>query len=1369
MSHIAVTSKRIAEKKFSLLKEMLQSEGIENSQDHLILKCRRGDDLPLSFSERRLWFLHQLHPNSSAYHIPIALRLCGNLDIPILQQTFQELLNRHEILRTNFPTINGQPQRQIHQSTQFNLPLVDLTQLSSSERELKSERIIYEETRRPFNLEKGPLLRAALIRLESQVHLLVLTMHHIISDAWSVDVFLREQAELYNALTHKSEPGLTPLPIQYVDYAVWQQSTAQRDQHEAELHYWEKQLSGTLVPLELPFDQDLTRGEDLSGRSETLVLTQLLSNDLISISHQSGATLFMTLLAAFQTLLHRYSEQDTIIVGSPVAGRNHLKTESLIGLFLNTIALRTNFSGNPTFLEVLHRVKMTALDAYSNQDVPFEKVVERIKPDRLRNRNPLFDVLFNFINTPPPPPSFEGIISEWIDLEEIDSKFLLTLYVCPRRDRIQLRLNYQCSSFSEKRAKCILQQYESLLKQIAAAPSKPVNSYSLVSSICRNVLPNPQEPIPELDLEIITSMFLEQASLHSNKIALCHGNTKWSYEKLSRYSKILAQQWINTSLETNEVIAVMGERSPTLIAAMISVWLTGGILLPIDRRLPKDRQELILNESKTKRLIYNGKLRPEDQWLKNKSSLSVFEVDGANEWPEPQKYVPLPIISPKSPAYIFFTSGSSGIPKAVLGNHSGLAHFLKWQKETFQIGPHDRCAQFVNLGFDVMLRDIFTPLVSGATLFLPEDSDDLPEDVLSWIDATQITVIHAVPTLAQDWLTHSRHQLRNASLRLSFFAGEPLTKTLVDQWRSCFPSAEAINLYGPTETTLAKCYYKVPSKFTREVLPIGKPLPQTQALVINLSNQLCGIGEPGEIVLRTPFCTLGYLNSNHETQKRFVKNPFRDDANDLVYYTHDRGRYLLDGSLEILGRLDQEVKIRGLRVQPDEVLTALSRHTGISSAYVAAIKNDAGEMQLVAYVVTKKGHTLQSSDLRYYLSQSLPVAMIPSFYIFLPMLPVTPNGKINRSLLPQPQTEDIVSKKLVAPRNNIEKRLVAIFQKSLKSQSVGVTDDFFDLGGHSILAVRLLAIIQQEFDKSIPLAALFQAPTPEKLAELLTHENTAIKPNPSLFTVTSGSSPSSFFCIPGRGGTILTLRDLARCMGSDQSFYGFHSHDLPGSELQFNRIEDIARHYLKEIRIHQPQGPYALGGFCFGSLVAFEMAHQLCRLHEDVSALILLEPTITPFQINRLQMHKNRYIYHAQEILRLNWSDRKGYLSNIACHITNRLRERLDYSNSKRTKLFIDMIKNYQMQPYHGKMVMILGRNTFFRLKKTEDPRLNWTRYADNVEIHEFPGDHQTLLKPPFVEAVASQLKNSLAALRRHSSLSGQKSHFHNKTSHSLS
>jgi amino acid adenylation domain-containing protein/FkbH-like protein len=1043
---------------------------------------------PTSFAQQRLWFLNEMEPPSAAYNIPAAVRMIGALGAVALDHALSEIIRRHESLRTTLANVDGQSVQVVRAPAARALPLIDLTQLAQSSRERAAVDIIGEQAAMPFDLERGPLFRVTLIRLSREDHITAIVMHHIISDGWSMSVLISEIASLYPGYVSGKPSPFQDLPIQYRDFAVWQRQWLSGETLEKELEYWRNQLAGT-QPVGLPAPRDPGPHQDHSGAAESIELSRALTVSLKEMSRREGVTLFMLSLAVFKLLLSRYTGQTDLAVGTPIANRNPAQLEGLIGFFVNTLVLRSRISPDEPMRHFIRHVSKVALDAYAHQNVPFEKLVLELQPERDLSHNPLFDVMFNFVNTPAQVLELPGLSLSSIAPEEAESKLPLTLYAQELGETLMLTARYRRAVFPPGAITTLLSQLRFLLEQVAADISKPAGSYSLVSPETRHFLPDPSEPLDEPLYEPITVTFARVAAVAPGWHAITKGDRSLSYGQLAREAHGIALGLIASGIERYDVIAVIGPRSFGLITSMMSVLMSGGVLLTLDAALPRLRLQQMMSLSGARRVLYIGALRADDEWLTEAAGVTVSfldaEIASAAEETDPPDWTALPKISPDDRCYLFFTSGTTGQPRAVAGCHKGLSHFLAWQRTRFGIGPEDRSAQLTALSFDVVLRDIFLPLTSGATLCLLDDQDQSrPDLVMPWLDAERISTLHTVPTLAETWLSESPPTVSLRSLRRVFFAGEPLRDSLVRQWRQTFPeSGEIVNLYGPTETTLAKCFYVVPSDLTAGIQPVGRPLPDTQALVLNRYRAVCGVGEVGEIVIRTPFRTLGYLGDAEANAARFAINHFRDDAGDLLYFTGDSGRYRADGSLDILGRLDNQIKIRGVRVEPEEVAAVLSQSPLVASCVVVAETDPQGQTSLVAYVVPSQGEKGLAMELREYIGRRLPAVMAPSAFVFLDRLPLTPNGKVNMSALaaagPAAAQDDSES---VAPRTPIEEVLAAIWEDLLGVSRVSIHDNFFEVGGHSLLATRVASRLNKALDIGLPVRSLFERPNIADLA-----------------------------------------------------------------------------------------------------------------------------------------------------------------------------------------------------------------------------------------------------------------------------------------------
>ena len=1077
-----------AELKTLIVDRRFELVDLLNKVDIGMTHSDRGENVSLSFSQQRLWFLDQLEGPSWVYNIPLAWRFIGKLDVAALEKSIAHIVQRHDALRTTFGEQNGNPVQIIAPHIAISLPLIDLSDQAADLREEEVRHLATEECRQIFDLSQGPLLRCVLLRLNSREHVFLLTIHHIIFDGWSVNILGRELSLLYKAFCTGGAPNLPAISMQYAELADKKRRQLQGKVLENQLGYWKKQLTGAPPVLELPIDRSQDTYQRFQGAHQTRKLPLQLLEELKTLSIGHGSTLFMTLLAVFQLLLHRITGQTDIVVGAPMAGRNFAGDENTIGFFVNTLALRTDLSGRPTFKELLGRVREMTLDAYTYQDLPFERIVEELQPERNASRNPLFEVMFNLINSSWQNWDLNELMVRYAEIAEPPARFSLELYAKEMTDGIQLDLVYSMDRFSPERIMGLMDQLVYLISQVIDDPTKPIDAYSLVTPNARLFLPDPRIALDEPAQEPVPRTFLDWARRMPRNTAVIQGEVSWTYQELANRAGILADQLCTQGSFPGDVVAVSGPVCCEVIAGMVGVLLAGRVLLPVDDNLPLNRKRLLIEESSAKVLLVVSDASSEDVWwesIRGSNGISVIYLDKlfcATERSETRNL--FPTLSADDPAYIFFTSGTTGKPKGVLGCHKSLSHFLHWQRETFTVGPKDRVAQLTSLSFDPVLRDIFLPLTSGGCVVLPEPVDQL--DMLSWLERSRITILHIVPSVARFWLDKVPENISLGHLRWVFFSGEPLADSLVERWRKVFSGGgQIVNLYGPTESTMVRCFFQLPEEIEPGIQSIGRPLPESQALVLSENARLCGIGEPGEIVLRTPFLTLGYINASPDQQTGFSQNPFRNAAEDRLYHTGDRGCFRPDGTLEFLGRLDDQVKIGGVRIEPAEVTAVLTRHPGVKDGVVTARMDDKGKPFLAAYIVPESSPPQEHRELRSFLLKHLPAVMVPRAFVNIEKLPLTPNGKTDFAALPDPdrQASDTLDS-YEAPRTSTEIRLTDIWRDVLGVERMGIHNNFFESGGHSLLALQVMSRIESAFNIKIFVRALFDSPT---IAELALH------------------------------------------------------------------------------------------------------------------------------------------------------------------------------------------------------------------------------------------------------------------------------------------
>lgn len=1093
----------LSEAKRALLELRLKEKLGKVPGGHSIPRLANRDSAPASFAQQRLWLLDQLEPNNSAYNMTAAFRFKGSLNVGALERSLNEIFRRHEVMRTTFSLVDGQLVQRIAHESSLPVAAVDLSTLSLAQKEKEAENVVSEEAQKPFDLAKGPLVRATLVRMDHDDHIFLYVMHHIVSDGWSMGILYRELSKLYDAFSQGKAPALPDLPIQYADFSAWQRQWLRGEILEKQLAYWKQQLKEAAPMLELPTDRPRPVIQTFRGASQGCTLPVTVVTQLRTLSRHNKVTLFMTLLAGFKILLHRYTGQADVIVGSPIAGRNRAEIEALIGFFVNTLVLRTDVAGNPTFLELLNRVRITALNAYAHQDLPFEKLVEELHPERDLSRTPLFQVFFNMLGLDGQEFKLNGITAERLSRGVPESKFDMTMYVREKDDDVYLRLVYNADLFDQDRMSELLDQYVLLLSQIAENPEKEILSLSLLTSRAKKLLPEATRPLNSEWIGAVHSRFSEQAQRTPDRTALWSEEAVWTYGELESRSNRIANYLLANGTQRGDIVAIYGCRAPSLVCAVMGILKARAAFLILDPSYPGARlaDYLRIAEPKGWISIQKAGTPPDDvhkiaSRLPIRLELSDPPVEFRDSLMNASDSYPADGCGPDDLAYIAFTSGTRGKPKAIQGPHKPLSHFIKWHCKNFGLTENDRFSMLSGLSHDPLLRDIFTPLWLGATLCIPDIDRWSPRELGEWMNRQQVTAAHLTPAMAE-LLTEDREPATDAfpSLRFAFFGGDVLTRQHVTKISLLAPSATCVNFYGATETPQAMGYFVVPpatesatheeSFSAKEIIPVGYGIDDVQLLVLNACHKLAGIGEIGEIYIRTNYLSKGYLGDETLTREHFLRNPFTALPADQVYRTGDWGRFLPNGSLEFAGRHDQQVKIRGFRVELAEIDAVMEQHPDLRQVVTHVRKDRPGSKKLVAYVVSKVEPTPSASDLRTFLRTKLPEYMVPSAFVFLDKLPLTPNGKVDHRALPVPEEKRELEEALVAPRTEIEEVLAGIWTKVLDLEEVGIHDNFFDLGGHSLLATQIISRVRAAFHVEIPLRGFFQTPTVAGLAEAI--------------------------------------------------------------------------------------------------------------------------------------------------------------------------------------------------------------------------------------------------------------------------------------------
>lgn len=1071
-----------------------------------IVPVPRRQHMPLSFSQRRLWFLHKLDPGLTAYNMPAVFRITGALNISLLEQALNEIVGRHEVLRTRILEIDGQPYQEIVPAIAFSLPVISLSHLSQNQVASEAERLSVEDAQEPYDLTQAPLMRAKLLRLGDEDHVFILNFHHIVADGSSLVVFYQEVATLYETYLRGKPSPLRPLSVQYADYAVWQNDWLRGEALETELDYWKGRLGNGLSPLQLPTDYERLAVQSYRGARYKSTLSNQLTKSLKELSRQQSVTMFMSLFATFNILLSRISSQEDIVMGSTIAGRNHPETDGLIGFFINALPLRCDLSGEPSFVTLLQRVRELCLDAFTNQDVPFDKIVEAIKPRREPGRNPIFDILFNVADTSERILTLAGC--EVTKLAQVNpgAKFDIVLHAPEIAGKIEIAIVYNADLFRENRIVTLLEQFALLLAQVVDNPELPIGQLSLVTDASRTVLPDPKEALDDSWEGAIHELLAEQARRSPAKLAIVDSEQTWTYAELDRCANQLANGLIASGIQQKDLIAIYADRSSSLIVALFGILKAGASFLILDPAYPTARNSDYLRIAQPKGwLQLEGSGELPDELLSCLDSLEICcrmnvpqskaeILDNLSSYPATK---PETIVTAYDPAYVAFTSGSTGEPKGVLCRHGPITHFLPWQKEAFQLREEDRFAMLSGFAYSHLHRDVFTALSLGATLCIPNPSEARsPEHLARWLQRNAVTVLHLTPALGQLLLTSGDARL--PSVRRVFFGGDVLTTEMVASIRRLAPTATVGSFYGATESQRAVGYFEFANESAADIrvsnksIPLGRGIKDVQLLVLNRSQQLAGIGELGELFVRSPHLAEGYIGDEKRTEQMFIVNPFTNDSQDQLYRTGELGRYLPNGNVEWAGRNDRRVNIRGFRVELEEIEAVLKQHPAVMEAAVVAQNfdelnsdqpNPKSDRRLVAFIVAQEPRDGLIDLLRSSASEKLPDYMVPSIFVVLDKLPLSPNGKVDYHALPPAQLSFAgVTDGFIQPRNETETILCRIFSQVLGIDQVGINDNFFRLGGHSLLAAQAAARIKQALGIGLDLRVFLESPTVVGLA-----------------------------------------------------------------------------------------------------------------------------------------------------------------------------------------------------------------------------------------------------------------------------------------------
>ena len=1279
------------QKRQALLAALLKKEGLDLNGGDEIPRRPMGARTPLSSAQLRLWFIDQLNPGNPVYNVPACFRVRGSLNVMKLGPALARIVDRHEILRTTFHVDELGPLQVIGTNTFLQPEVVDLEDVVASDRERQAIKLLREEARRPFELAKGPLFRALVVRLTDDDHFVLLTMHHIVSDARSIGILMNELNSFLG-----EDVSLPELPLQYGDVAAWQYNSLDTAAMKEQLEYWNTQLAGAPASLDLPLDHPRPAAQGFGGATVTRFLSRELAQSLKALGNRENTTLFITLLAAFKTLLHGYTGQTDIVVATPIANRDRSELEDLIGFFPNTLLLRTDLANCPSFADALRAVRSVALGAYSNQSAPFEKVIEQMRP---AGQSAPFQVAFLLQNAGPRTMWLSGLEITPIDLDISTAKCDLTLSINERAGGMDATAEYDSAIFDATTINRLLEHFENLLHGVVQSPDRPLYQVALISEAERRQMLFTWNDTarPYQDQKCIHELFEAQAAHSPDAAALLWGEESISYRELNRRANCLAHKLRRLGVRPESVTAILLERSPAMISAVLAVLKAGGAYLPLSTYDPRERLAFVIGDAAPGIILTSLDL----QSRLPESSTTVTLVDAETEEnAESEENLTL-TTSPGNLAYIIYTSGSTGRPKGVLLEHRGVSNLSTAQQTLLQAGSGDRILHFASLGFDASVWEIFMALLSGATLCLGDPGEPLTTNLVDVLRKQQINIATLPPSVLAVLPPEELPELTTV-----ISAGESCSPELARRWSK---GRRFFNAYGPTEATVCA----TAGQYVDGLVSIGTPLINVQTYVLDSHQHPVPIGVHGELYIGGAGVARGYLNRPELNREKFIDDPFRTRSGARLYRTGDVARYLPDGRLEYLGRIDDQIKIRGFRVELGEIESRLAQHPEVVQSSVVAREDVPGRMQLVAYVVGRAGQTPHSESLRRFLETDCPPYMVPSAFVALDELPLTVNGKVDRKRLPVPEIRLERDAPFQPAQDELEAQIVALFQELLGLDRVGTTDDFFELGGTSLLAVNLITRIRQLTKTNTATAILHQGASVEKIAAALRAGSDSKTAH--LVALNTKGSKTPLFLVHPAGGDVLCYRQLVQQLGDELPVYAFAAGDQP-----VTNIPAVAGRYVEELRGVQSAGPYRIGGHSSGGLIAYEMAQQLHRQGEMIEMVILLD-TWTPGTIPDMPEADVRHEVKAAQ-------------AQVASVNEEALEELV-----QRYVSGIEAVREYQ--PATPPFSLVLYRAT--EGKGTRD--LGWGRIARRkLEVQPTLGDHTTLLAEQNVQRLGQKLRNRL-------------------------
>lgn len=1288
----------------------------------------------LSIAQERLWVLEQLHSGTAAQNVARGLRCRERIDQHVLEVALNAIQQRHEILRTVARAVDGVPLQFVQPVPAVTWDIVDLRHLPQTEREAQFLSLAERTAADPFDLTRGPLFRATVFQLSESGTALLLVAHRIVCDRISLNVLLGELLSRYAAGLNGSPYVQSDNPLQYRGFAAG--GTVSQEQ----LSFWTRTLADAPSSIDLPVDHARPALQTFRRAKQSIRIEPALVEQLRNLCQSRDATLFSTLLAAFNILLSRYSRQCDLVIGTRVSGRARPELQNIVGPMENMLALRIDLSGEPTFNEALQRVNKAVAQALSHQDVPFEMIVRQLRLERDMSRHPLFQVMFTLQDAAACSFEMPAGISV-LDVEDPGESFDVSVEFSEREEKLEGIFSYNPDLFDASTITRMMGHFRILLEGAVKDPGIQISRMPMLSDAERRQLlvewNDTRVPYPTN--VTLHKLIEEQIEKAPDSVAVIAEPERLTYRQLNERANQLAHHLQKSGVGPDVLVAVCAERSLELVIALLAILKAGGAYVPFDPEYPKDRLETMLRDANPPVVLTQAHLL--DRLPEGANSIFFLDRDWPSLSSESTENMP-PTASGKNLAYAIYTSGSTGKPKGVPNVHEGIVNRLLWMQDMYQLTQKDRVLQKTPFSFDVSVWEFFWPLLTGATLVMarPGGHRD-PAYLVNLIAEQEITTLHFVPSMLSIFLESSGLE-RCRSVRQVFASGEALPFELQQRFFERL-GAELHNLYGPTEAAVDVTYWRCRSNSEQSIVPIGRPIANTKIYILDGNLQPVPIGVSGELHIGGIGLARGYLNRPDLTAEKFIPDPFSEAPGARLYKTGDLARFLADGNIEYLGRIDHQVKLRGFRIELGEIEAVLGECAGILQAAVIVREDNPGDKRLVAYVIAAPGKQVDVENLRTALKDRLPEYMVPSRFVLVEAFPMTTSGKVDRKALPAPPLER-GGASLVAPRNELESKLASLFSRVLSLTSVGVTDNFFDLGGHSLLAGRLLAQVKEATGRQIPLSALFRGATVESLARLIEQESEAGS-DPVIMEIQHGESDRlPFFAIVPPGEESLGYAMLARHMGPDQTVYKIQGHTpVTHGKRPYSEEEMLAltNEYVAAMKSVQPRGPYCLGGLCDGTHIAEQIVLKLESQGDEVGLFAIFDTWVLQHSQNRWLWKLSYYGQRLREMKKLSVGERLASYKRVA---ENKV-QNLVGSKSART----DWQHAYwpeDFTPARFRAPVILFKRPKQPFYYIDDPQMGWgKRSATGVEIHEVDFSHVEILREPHVRIFGKDLAECIA------------------------